>query len=141
MSAATPYRKSGFVNNRIIGPLLVALGRTPSLTVRGRSSGRAYTMPVLPLDYDGKRYLVAPRGNTHWARNLRATGDGELREDGRRTRFRATEIPVEQRRPLVAAYVQRYGKKYGGFVAKEFEAMPDPADHPVFLLETEPTEP
>jgi len=40
--------------------------------------------------------------------------------------------------PLVAAYVQKYGPKYGGFVAKEFAALPDPADHPVFLVEPEP---
>ena len=46
----------------------------------------------------------------------------------------ATEIPAAQRGPIVAAYVAEHGKKYGGFVAKEFELMPDPADHPVFLL-------
>ena len=95
-------------------------------------------MPILPLEYEGRRYLVAPRGNTHWARNLRAVGEGELRLGGRRIPFKATEIPVSQRAPLVAAYVQQYGKKYGGFVAKEFELMPDPADHPVFLLSGSP---
>jgi len=46
--------------------------------------------------------------------------------------------PVAERGPLVAAYVQKYGPKYGGFVAKEFAALPDPADHPVFLVEPEP---
>ncbi len=107
MSQAPPYRKSGFFNNKVMNPLLSALRLAPSLTILGRASGRKYTMPVLPLDYEGRRYLVAPRGNTHWARNLR--------------------------------YVAQHGKKYGGFVAKEFELMPDPADHPVFLLiETRP---
>jgi hypothetical protein len=138
MNAAAPYRKSGFFNNRIMNPLLTALGLAPALTVRGRTSGRRYTMPVLPLDYEGKQYLVAPRGNTHWARNLRSIGEGDLRAGGRKFHFRAKEIPVGQRGPLVAAYVQRYGPKYGGFVAKEFSALPDPADHPVFLIEPEP---
>ena len=138
MSGAPPYRKSGFFNNRVMNPLLTALGLTPALTVRGRTSGRRYTMPVLPLDYEGKQYLVAPRGNTHWARNLRSVGEGELRKGGRRVHFRATEVPVAQRGPLVTAYVQTYGPKYGGFVAKEFAALPDPADHPVFLIEPEP---
>jgi hypothetical protein len=137
MSAA-PYRKSGFFNNKVISPLLTALGLAPALTVRGRSSGRRYTVPVLPLDYEGKQYLVAPRGNTHWARNLRSVGEGELRAGGRKVHFRATEIPAAQRAPLVAAYVQKYGSKYGGFVAKEFAALPDPADHPVFVIEPEP---
>ena len=138
MSQAAPYRKSGFFNNRIMNPLLTALGLAPALTVRGRTSGRRYTMPVLPLDYDGKQYLVAPRGNTHWARNLRSVGEGDLRAGARTVHFTATEIPVGQRGPLVAAYVQKFGPKYGGFVAKEFAALPDPADHPVFLIEPEP---
>ena len=129
-----PYRRSGFFNNKILNPLVARLGLAPSLTIRGRASGRKYTMPVLPLEYEGRRYLIAPRGNTHWARNLRAVGEGELRLRGRKIRFKATEIPAAQRPPLVAAYVQQHGKKYGGFVAKEFELMPDPADHPVFLL-------
>lgn len=129
-----PYHKSGFFDNKVLGPLVTRLRLAPSLTIRGRTSGRAYTMPVLPLEYEGRRYLVAPRGNTNWARNLRAVGEGELRLRGRKIRFKATEIPSAQRGPLVAAYVQQHGKKYGGFVAKEFELMPDPADHPVFLL-------
>jgi len=131
---AAPYRKSGFFNNKVMNPLLTALGLAPALTIRGRTSGRSYTMPVLPLDYEGRHYLVAPRGNTHWARNLRAVGEGKLRLGGRTIRFKATEIPAADRAPLVAAYVRQHGKKYGGFVAKEFAAMPNPADHPVFLL-------
>jgi F420H(2)-dependent quinone reductase len=138
LSAEAPYRKSGFFNNKIMNPVLTMLGLAPTLTVRGRTSGRRYTMPVLPLDYEGKQYLVAPRGNTHWARNLRSVRECEVRTGGRKVHFRATEIPVAQRGPLVAAYVQRYGPKYGGFVAKEFAALPDPADHPVFLIEPEP---
>jgi hypothetical protein len=139
MRQSPPYRKAGFFNNKVMNPLVTTLGLAPSLTVRGRASGRNYTMPVLPLEYEGRRYLVAPRGNTHWARNLRALGEGDLRLHGRRIHFKATEIPAAQRAPLVAAYVQQHGKKYGGFVAKEFAAMPDPADHPVFLLiETRP---
>ncbi|MEO6797696.1 MAG: nitroreductase family deazaflavin-dependent oxidoreductase [Candidatus Dormibacter sp.] len=141
MSEAGPYRKSGFFNNRVMNPLLAGLGLAPSIRVRGRTSGRLYTMPVLPLDYEGQRYLVAPRGNTQWARNLRAAGRGELRIRGRTQRFTATEIPAAERGPLVQAYVQRYGSKYGGFVAKEFAAMPDPADHPVFRLDDSPRTP
>jgi deazaflavin-dependent oxidoreductase (nitroreductase family) len=137
LSDTGPYRKSGFFNNRVISPLLAGLGLAPSIRVRGRTSGRIYTMPVLPLDYQGKRYLVAPRGNTQWARNLRAAGEGDLRIRGRRQHFRASEIPASERGPLVEAYVRQYGSKYGGFVAKEFAALPDPADHPVFLIQSQ----
>lgn len=141
MSDAAAYRKSGSFNNRILSPLLVALGLAPSMRVRGRTSGRVYALPVLPLDFQGKRYLVAPRTNTQWARNLRAAGEGDLRIQGRTQHFRATEVPPVERRPLVDAYVTRYGSKYGGFVGKEFAALPDPADHPVFLLEEAPKTP
>jgi hypothetical protein len=111
MSQSAPYRKSGFFNTKVVNPVLTALGLAPALTVQGRTSGRRYTMPVLPLDYEGKTYLVAPRGNTHWARNLRSVGECELRAPGRRGRFTATEIPVEQRGPVVEAYVQKYGSR------------------------------
>lgn len=135
MSQSAPYRKPGFFTLHITNPLAVLLGRQPILTVRGRTTGQAHSVPVWPLEYQSKRYLVAPRGNTQWARNLRVVGEGELRLGGRTSRFKATELPVADRGPLVAAYVERYGKRYGGFVAKEFAGMPDPADHPVFLLE------
>jgi hypothetical protein len=65
MSQSAPYRRSGFFNNKVMNPLLTKLGLAPSLTIRGRVSGRTYTMPVLPLEYEGRRYLVAPRGNTN----------------------------------------------------------------------------
>jgi deazaflavin-dependent oxidoreductase (nitroreductase family) len=138
MRETRPYRKSGFFNNRVLSPLTVALRLAPSIQIRGRKSGKLYTMPVLPLDYQGKRYLVAPRGDTHWARNLRAAGTGELRGKGRTEHFTAVEIPTSERRPLVDAYLAQYGTKYGGFVAKEFAAMPNPEDHPVFLIESAP---
>src|SRR5206468_9684400 len=65
---------------------------------------------------------LPPARNTQWARNLRAVGECELRAGGRKSRFTAREIPAAERAPLVAAYVKRYGSKYGGFVAKEFAA-------------------
>src|SRR5881392_4379351 len=98
MGDVAPYRKSGFFNNKVVNPLMAALGLAPALSVRGRASGRRYTMPVLPLEYEGKRYLVAPRGNTHWARNLRAVGEGELRVGRKTTHFKASD-PDRRARP------------------------------------------
>ena len=96
-------------------------------------------MPVWPLDHEGRHYLVAPGGNTHWARNLRASGEGELREGGRVERFKAAELSPEEAAPIVKLYVERYGRPYGGFVANEFKQMPDPRDHPVFGLTDAPS--
>ena len=44
------------------------------LAVRGRKSGEWRTTPVNLLTVDGTRYLVAPRGQAQWVRNLRAAG-------------------------------------------------------------------
>ncbi|HEU0049962.1 MAG TPA: hypothetical protein VFQ43_20405, partial [Nitrososphaera sp.] len=57
--------------NKLFG-LLVGFGlglpHNYLLQVRGRKSGRVYSTPVDVLSRDGKRYLVAPRGYTHWVR-------------------------------------------------------------------------
>jgi hypothetical protein len=50
------------------------LGITPALAVRSRTSGKWRTVPVNVLELAGQRYLIAPRGDTQWLRNLRATG-------------------------------------------------------------------
>ena len=41
------------------------------LRVHGRRTGQLRTTPLLVLHLGGFRYLVAPRGETDWARNLR----------------------------------------------------------------------
>ena len=53
------------------------------LRVHGRRTGQLQTTPLLVLHLGDFRYLVAPRGETDWARNLRSAGWGELMK-GRR---------------------------------------------------------
>jgi len=100
--------------------------------VRGRRCGAVHRVPVIPVDHEGARYLVPPRGETDWARNLRAAGEGELQSRRGVLAFRATELPVAERPPVIAAYRAVAGRAVKSF----FDAMPDPADHPVFRLET-----
>lgn len=116
-------------------PLLAALGVAPTLTVRGRKTGKPYTFPVLLAEYEGRRYLVAPRGNTQWARNLRVAGEADLKVARRRRHVRATEVAAVERQPIIDAYRQQHARDYGRFLAAEFAAIPNPADHPVFLLQ------
>jgi deazaflavin-dependent oxidoreductase (nitroreductase family) len=134
MSTQRPYHAVTALD-RLLNRVLGAFSRGPTLAVRGRTTGKLHVMPVWPLDNEGKRYLVAPRGNTQWARNLRASGEGELREGGRVTRFKAVELPPEEAAAIVNLYVERNGPRYGGFVAGEFKQIPDPRDHPVFRLD------
>jgi deazaflavin-dependent oxidoreductase (nitroreductase family) len=125
------YLKPGWFTSRVLNPLLMRLGMIPTLAVRGRTSGEWRTVPVNVLELAGQRYLVAPRGDTQWVRNLRATGRGELRRHGRAEPFRATEIPDHEKPRVVEAYLARWGYQ----VKSYFRALPDPADHPVFRIE------
>src|SRR4029077_2567682 len=62
------------------------------LRVRGRKSGEWRSSPVNLLDRDGTQYLVAPRGQTQWVRNIRVSGGGELIVGSRVQPFKAIEI-------------------------------------------------
>lgn len=108
---------------------------TRPVAVRGRRSGAVHRVPLIPVEVDGVRYLVSPRGETDWVRNLRAAGEGELqgRREGVR-RFRATELPAAERAPIIDAYRRVAGRAVRSF----FVEMPDPADHPVFRLDDRP---
>jgi len=112
------------------------------LEVRGRTSGELRRTPVNVLPLDGDRYLVAPRGNTQWVRNLRAAGEGELLLGGKRERFRATEVADADREPILRAYLRRWKWEVGKFFAgvgpdSTVEELARIApDHPVFRIET-----
>ncbi|HEY6492333.1 MAG TPA: nitroreductase/quinone reductase family protein [Trebonia sp.] len=86
------------------------------LAVRGRTSGEWRTTPVNPLTAaDGTRYLVAPRGNTQWVRNLRAAGSGELRLGRKAEPFTATEVADDDKPAILRAYLKRWKFEVGVF--------------------------
>src|SRR5690242_19385865 len=86
------------------------------LVVRGRKSGERRSTPVNLLELEGERYLVAPRGNTQWVRNLRAAGTGRLFLGRRAQSFTATEVPVEERSPILRAYLKKWKWEVGQFI-------------------------
>src|SRR3989304_6022753 len=59
---------------------LASLGRTPSdtvtLEVKGRRTGAVRSTVVTSVEHEGVRYLVSPRGESEWVRNVRAAGGG-----------------------------------------------------------------
>jgi deazaflavin-dependent oxidoreductase (nitroreductase family) len=131
------------VFNRLIAALTgsgVSVLGSRVLEVKGRSSGEPRRTPVNLLDFEGERYLVAPRGETQWARNLRASGEGRLLVGRRSERFTATELPDEEKAPVLRAYLKRWKFEVGVF----FDGVgPDSSDdelraaapkHPVFRL-------
>jgi hypothetical protein len=86
------------------------------LSVRGRKSGNLQQVPVNLLQRDGRRYLVAIRGNTQWVRNVRVAGGAGLRVGRRSEDVRLVELPVEQRVPVLRLYLARWGWEVGQFV-------------------------
>jgi deazaflavin-dependent oxidoreductase (nitroreductase family) len=128
--------------NRIFG-LLVGLGlgmrHNYLLLVRGRKSGRIYSTPVNVLDRGDRRFLIAPRGETQWVRNARASGQVTLKKGMRRESFVLQVIPDQEKPELLKAYldsfsttVQRYFPIPAGSGPEAF--APLSAHYPVFEL-------
>ena len=117
----------------------ISVQGTRVLAVRGRRSGEWRTIVLNPIAVDGHRYLVAPRGETQWARNLRAAGGGELRVGRRVEAFTATEVQNADRAPILRAYLDAYGWSAGRFFAvaadsTDAELTAAAPDHPVFRI-------
>jgi deazaflavin-dependent oxidoreductase (nitroreductase family) len=146
---AESYKRPGWFTknlfNRIVAWLTrrgISIAGSRVLEVRGRKSGEWRQTPVNPLDFQGARYLLAPRGHTQWVRNLRASGEGRLRVGRRTEEFTAQEVPDEDKAPLLRAYLERWKWESGAF----FEGMgPDSTDeellqiapdHPAFRIES-----
>jgi len=132
----TGDRQSAYVRPgafiRVMNPVIVALGRKTVLSVRGRTSGKLIKIPMdPPFEWNGNRYLVSPRGETHWARNLRAAGEADLRARGRREHIHVVEVQGAERDTVVTTYASTITCN----CRQSMELLPDPADHPVFRIE------
>ncbi|HEV3360367.1 MAG TPA: nitroreductase family deazaflavin-dependent oxidoreductase [Pseudonocardiaceae bacterium] len=111
------------------------------LYVRGRKSGELRSTPVNLLTIDGTKYLVAPRGQTQWVRNLRIAGTGQLRV-GRRTEvFTPTELPDEVKPAILRAYLKRWKFEVGVFFdgvdakASDEELLRIAPGYPIFKID------
>jgi hypothetical protein len=79
--------RSARVLSRLLG-IAFAAGIGPNqaatLEVRGRKTGRMISFPIVIVDYEGDRYLVAMLGDkTNWVRNLRADNHAVLQRGTR----------------------------------------------------------
>ena len=135
------------VFNRLVAGLTrlgVSVAGSRVLEVRGRKSGEPRRTPVNLMTFEGRRYLVAPRGHTQWVRNLRVSDGGRLLVGRRAEDFRAVELADDEKPALLRAYLERWkwevGQFFGGVGADapEDELRRIAPDHPVFRLE-EPT--
>jgi deazaflavin-dependent oxidoreductase (nitroreductase family) len=131
------------VFNRIVAGLTrlgISLLGSRVLEVRGRTSGEPRRTPVNLLILDGERYLVAPRGETQWVRNLRVSGEGRLLIGSRGEDFTSVELEDSEKPPMLRAYLKRWKFEVGVFFdgvgpdASDQEMLAIAAKHPVFRL-------
>jgi deazaflavin-dependent oxidoreductase (nitroreductase family) len=149
-----PYQRPGWFTKHVFNRIVAALTRlgvsvagSRVLEVRGRKTGEWRRTPVNLLMFEGARYLVAPRGNTQWVRNLRASGEGRLRVGRRAEPFTASEVPDDQKVPLLRAYLERWKWEVGAFFegvggdSTEDELRRIAPDHPAFRIDPASTRP
>jgi deazaflavin-dependent oxidoreductase (nitroreductase family) len=141
------YEKPDWLTKHVFNPLVslltnlgVSVRGSRILVVRGRKSGQIRTTPVNPLEIGGKRYLVAPRGETDWVRNLRAARGGELRLGRHREPIGVEDLPDDLKAPILREYLRRWkmetGKFFDGVTAEspESELRRIAPRHPVFRV-------
>jgi deazaflavin-dependent oxidoreductase (nitroreductase family) len=86
----------------------VGLRHNYLLQVTGRRTGRLYSTPVNILDCDGRRFLVAPRGETQWVRNARSSGQLWLKKGRKRQAYRVREVADAEKPKLLKTYLDRF---------------------------------
>jgi deazaflavin-dependent oxidoreductase (nitroreductase family) len=116
----------------------LALGTTYILSVTGRKTGAVHSTPVIIVETDGQRYLVAPYGPVNWVRNARAAGSVTLTRGRRSEALHIVEVGPEESAPVLKKYLAIASATRSRFHAKPDSPVQDfvaeaPA-HPVFRL-------
>lgn len=120
----------GWLGGMGIGPKKMV-----QLTVKGRKSGQPRTVAVNVVEYEGQRYLVAPRGNTEWSRNAVAANGEATIKHGKAEDVRLVGVPAAERVPIIQKYV-----KETAIVRKEFGVEPEsPIEEYQRIAEKHPT--
>jgi deazaflavin-dependent oxidoreductase (nitroreductase family) len=128
--------------NRVFG-FLVGLGIGPGymqlLQVRGRKTGRVYSSPMNLLQFNGKSYLVAPRGRTQWVRNSEVNGEIVLKRGSAQRKYRLRAVSDADKPEILKLYldnykaaVQRFFPVRAGSPAESFRQIA--SSYPVFEL-------
>lgn len=148
MATSSPtYKKPGLITKGLVNPLMVAamhlgvsIWGARILEVRGRKSGAVRRAPVNLLSLGGHEYLVAPRGDTQWARNARAAGTVALVLGRKRDERKVTELGDDEKVPVLRAYLKKWKFEVGAFFegvsagSSDEDLRRTAPQHPVFLL-------
>lgn len=141
------YQKPGFATQRIVNPLIALATRlglsmrgSRVLSVRGRKSGEWRSTPVNPLTLADVRYLVAPRGDTQWVRNIRVSHEGVLKLGRKNETIRVEEVADAEKLPILRAYLKIWASETKRFFGVADANVPDEEltriapNHPIFRI-------
>jgi deazaflavin-dependent oxidoreductase (nitroreductase family) len=134
----TKYVFNNFV--QALTSIGISVWGSRTLYVRGRVSGELRSNPVNLLAVDDQNYLVAPRGETQWVKNLRFQKNGELRVGRKVQSFDATELSDAEKTEILRAYLKRWKAEVGIFFDGVSANSPQndleriAPNHPVFRL-------
>ncbi len=148
MDESAHYRKPGMLARKLMNPLVVVMLRlgisvwgSRILEVPGRTSGIPRRTPVNLLDIDGRHYLVSPRGEGQWVKNVRANGGRlALLLGRRRHEMSALELSDGEKSPVLRAYLRRWKMEVGVFFdgvtadSDEADVQRIAPSHPIFVL-------
>ncbi len=147
-AATIHYRQPGWFTRNVMNRSVRWLTRrglsvwgSRVLEVPGRRSGAPQQVPVNLLEFEGKNYLVSPRGQTQWVRNVRANeGRLQLLLGRSRSDHVATEIADADKGEVLRAYLKRWKAEVGVFFdgtdasSADDELLTIAPKHPVFEL-------
>jgi len=89
------------------------------LITRGRKSGLARSVPVVLVELDGRRWLVAPYGVVSWVHNARTARAVSLRHGRDRRDYAIREVGPDEAAPVLKRYIgiARATRPYLGAIA------------------------
>jgi deazaflavin-dependent oxidoreductase (nitroreductase family) len=141
------YREPGWFTTHVVNATVALCTRlglsvwgSRVLEVKGRTTGEPRRTPVNLLTIAGTQYLVAPRGETQWVRNLRVAREGVLILGRKRQLFTAVEVEPADRPTVLRAYLRRWKAEVGVFFDGVSADSPDAELdriaplHPVFCI-------
>ncbi|HEX9037677.1 MAG TPA: nitroreductase/quinone reductase family protein [Ktedonobacterales bacterium] len=141
-----PFQMTGGL--RVVSTIITTLLRLglpvgPAIlfSVRGRTSGKTYTIPIELLEKSGRRFLVAAFGEVSWVRNLRAAGQARLTRRWRTEAVGVVELDARAAAPILKQYLS--DAQGVSFIKPYFQVTPqssladferEAAHHPVFRI-------
>ena len=117
------------------------VGPSVLLSVRGRTSGKIYTIPVALVENSGTSFLVAAFGEVNWVRNLRAAGQAQLTRGRRTEAIGVVELEAREAAPVLKQFLRESQRV--SFIKPYFHVTPhssladferEALHHPVFRI-------